>query len=537
MRIHCTALAAVLAACAGVAAAQQAQPAPGDSAFSIYLRSNPIGREQVKVSRTDAGWVIVSTGNIGAPVDVAINRFEMKYSGDWQPLEMKLDARVQNAPIAVATSFGMTSAINEITQNGRTVAKTDQTSARTIVMPNNVFGAYEALAARIFGSAVNAELPVYIAPQGEIKVLVRAVADQMLTGPAGSIPTRRFDLSFQNPSTPVNAVMIVDNQLRLVRLEIPEIGLVVVRDDAASVATRTELARNPTDADVMIPANGFQLAGTTTTPPAVAGRLRFPAVILVGGVLPPGRDETIDGIPIFAQLAGRLADGGHIVLRYDRRGSGQSGGRIDSATLADYADDAVAAVRWMAKQNDVDRRRIVVVGYADGGAVALSAAARERQIDAVATIDASGSLGADLLLLQQQHLLDDLKLSPSDRQARIELQKRIQAAVISGKGWESIPEPLRRQADTPWFRSVLTYDPSTVVPRIRQPILILHADSDPNVPPSEAERLVELARARKKAGPAEIVHVSGVNHTLADQQTRATSPKIVSALVEWIRKL
>jgi hypothetical protein len=57
------------------------------------------------------------------------------------------------------------------------------------------------------------------------------------------------------------------------------------------------------------------------------------------------------------------------------------------------------------------------------------------------------------------------------------------------------------------------------------------------VPPSEAERLVELARARKKAGPAEIVHVSGVNHTLADQQTRATSPKIVSALVEWIRKL
>jgi pimeloyl-ACP methyl ester carboxylesterase len=538
MRIHCTAVAAaILAVMAGTAAAQSPQPAPGSAAFGIFVRSVPIGREEVTLSRTSSGWLIVSTGSIAAPVDFAINRFEMKYSSDWQPLEMKLDARLRNAPVGIATSFGVTSAINEITQNGRTVGKTDQTSAQTIVMPNNVFGAYEALAARLFGAAVNAELPVYIAPQAEIKVVVRAVADQTLTGPSGSIPTRRFDVTFKNPSGPLDAVVIVDNQLRLVRLEIPDIALVVVRDDAASVATRTQIVRNPTDADVMIPANGFQLAGTVTTPPGVAGRLRFPAVILVGGVEPAGRDETIDNMPIFAQLARQLADTGHIVLRYDRRGSGQSGGRTDSATLADYADDVVSAVRWMSKQDGVDRRRLVVVGYADGAAVALSAAARDKAIAGIATIDASGSLGADLLLLQQQHILDELKLAPSDRQARIELQKKILAAVVSGKGWDGIPEPLRRQADTPWFRSVLTYDPAKVLPRTRQPILILHADQDANVPAAEAERLAELARARKKARATDVVHVPGVNQTLADSQTHAISSSIVSALAEWIKKL
>jgi pimeloyl-ACP methyl ester carboxylesterase len=94
----------------------------------------------------------------------------------------------------------------------------------------------------------------------------------------------------------------------------------------------------------MVPANGFQLAATMTTPPSIAGRLRYPAVVLVGGASPADRDEVIDGVPIFAQLAGKLAGAGHIVLRYDRRGAGQSGGRPDALTAAHYADDTIAAV-------------------------------------------------------------------------------------------------------------------------------------------------------------------------------------------------
>ena len=43
----------------------------------------------------------------------------------------------------------MTTAINEITQNGVTNSKEDQISARTVVLPNNFFGSYEALAARL----------------------------------------------------------------------------------------------------------------------------------------------------------------------------------------------------------------------------------------------------------------------------------------------------------------------------------------------------------------------------------------------------
>src|SRR5436190_922414 len=104
-------------------------------------------------------------------------------------------------------------------------------------------------------------------------------------------------------------------------------------------------------------------------------------------------------------------------------------------------------------------RRIVTVGHMDGGPAALLAAAAREEIDGVVTIDAAGASGAELILLQQQKLLDDLNLTDADRQARIELQKKIQAAVMSGAGWEGVPAPMRRQADTPWFKSVLSYDP------------------------------------------------------------------------------
>jgi fermentation-respiration switch protein FrsA (DUF1100 family) len=532
-QFHCTALAAaaVLGA-AGLAAAQGAppSPAPGDAAFGIFIRGTQIGREQVTLARTASGWIITSTGQMGVPVDFTIVRFEMKYAPDWQPLEMKLEARLKNQPVAVASSFAMTTAINEVTQAGRTTSKEDQISAKAIVMPNNVFGSYEALAARLSISAPGAEIPVYVVPQTEIKATVRAVSEQTLSGPGGTVPTRRFELTLNNPGAPIEAVAVIDGRTRLVRFEIPSVGLLVVREDASSVATRAQTTRNPTDADVSIPANGFNLAGTMTAPPGVAGRLRNPAVILVGGPAPADRDEVIGGVPVFAQLAKALADAGILVLRYDRRGGGQSGGRTESATLSDYADDVSAALRWLRKRDDVDQRRIVVAGRGDGGAVALIAGTRDKSISGVVTLGAGGSKGGDLILQQQQRVLDGLKLPPEERQARIDLQKKIQAAVVSGTGWQGVPDGMRRQADTPWFKSVLTYDPAVVLEKMKRPLLIIHGDLDPAVPAAEADRLAELARARKKAPPVELLHIP-------DADQKLSSPKVAEAIAEWIKKL
>src|SRR4051812_7253017 len=182
--LHCTALtAAVLSTLCAPAAAQQVEPVPGGATFAIYLGGNQVGREQWTLAKTDSGWVVTSSGRIAAPLDYTLNRFEMKYARDWQPLEMTLEARVRNTGITIRTSFTLTTAINEILQNNATNGKQDQISARTIVMPNNVFASYEALAVRLWTSPVDAELPVYIAPTAEIKVKVRNITPQTISGP------------------------------------------------------------------------------------------------------------------------------------------------------------------------------------------------------------------------------------------------------------------------------------------------------------------------------------------------------------------
>ena len=535
---HCTALAvAVLLATSAAGMQGQAQPSPGDAAFSIFVRGTQIGREQVSLARTASGWIITSNGRTAPPLDFTVNRFEITYANDWQPLEMTLEAHVRTMGVIVRSSFTMTTAINEIAQNNVTRGKQDQISARTIVIPNNVFAAYEPLAVRLWSTAAGAEVPVYVVPGAEIKVRVDAVSEQTLRAPNGSLAARRFDLTLQNPDRPSKAMLVVDEHLRLVRFEIPDVGLQVVREDMSSLAVRAEGARNPTDSDVSVAANGFSLAGTLTRPPTVAGRLRHPGVLLVGGTSPADRDETIGGVPVFTRLAKALADSGDIVLRYDRRGTGQSGGRTDAATLSDYADDANAAVKWLARRDDVDKRHIVVIGHTDGAPVALLAAAGNKDIDGVIVIDAASVSGADLILMQQQKLLDELHLSDADRQARIDLQKKIQAAVLSGTGWEGVPAAMRRQADTPWFKSVLAYDPAKVLPKIRQPILIVHDNADPTVPATEADRLADLTRSRKKGGPAEVVHAEDGGTTLGSGGTAAAGAKAVEAIVEWIKRL
>ena len=539
MRFHCTAAAAaafVLAATLASAQQPAVTPGSGDASFGIFLRGAQIGREQANVDRTSSGWIVTSTGSTQGPLDFAISRFETKYAPDWQPLELTLEARLRGAPVALRTSFALTTAINEITQNNRTVAKEDQISARTIVLPNNVFGAYEVLAARLSESAAGAQLPIYVAPQAEVKLTVKSVTEETLTGPDTSIATRRYDVTFHNPDRPLNGVVVIDSRARLVRFELPDVGLLVVRDDAASVAMRSTTTRNPTDVDVSIPANGFNLAGTITTPPTVAGRLRHPVVVLVGGTAPAGRDELVSNVAVFAQLARGLADSGNMVVRYDRRGAGQSGGRTESATIADYADDVAAVIKWASKRDDADKQRIVLVGYADGAPSALLAAAHVKDIDGLVTIDAAASRGADLIVAQQQRVLDALNLPAEERQKRIELQQKIHAAVAGGS-WDDIPAAMRRQADTPWFRSVLQFDPAQVIPKIRQPMLIVHAEMDANIPVDESDRLTALANDRKKIPPAETLRIPGATQSLAAPNEKNIDARVVSTIAAWLKKL
>jgi pimeloyl-ACP methyl ester carboxylesterase len=541
---HC--IAVILLVLTAASASAQTPAVEGEAELLVFVGGRQIGREQVRVARAAGTLVVTSTATFAAPLNMTVNRYETKYTSDWQPIEMHINAIQGTRALELATSFSMTNAINEITQNGVTNSRTDEISARTVVLPNNFYAGYVVLAARLSGAAAGADIPIYVAPQGEIHATVKAVTPEQIQTPGGAVATRRYDLSYMNPGGAIDAQVTIDDKGRFVRVQIPSASLLVVRADLATVATRTQTTKNPTDADVTIPAAGFVLGGTITTP-VVPGTLRHPAVVLIGGSGQTGRDENVAGIAVFAQLAGALADQGIVVLRYDKRGIGQSGGRVETATLQDYADDATAAVKWLGKRKDVDPRRIAVAGHSEGGWVALLAAMREKKIASVVLLAAPGSTGADLILEQQRHALDLLKTPEAERQAKIDLQTKIHAAVIAERGWEGIPPAMRRQADTPLFRSYLLFDPATILPKVSQPILIVQGDLDTQVPKAHADRLAELARARKKSPAVDVKHLPGLNHLLVPAttgeaaeygtlSTRTVAPAVADAIVEWLKK-
>jgi dipeptidyl aminopeptidase/acylaminoacyl peptidase len=301
----------------------------------------------------------------------------------------------------------------------------------------------------------------------------------------------------------------------------------------------------PNDERVNVPSNGFSLAGTISKPVSAAGKL--PAVVLVGASGPTDRDGLAFGVPILGEVAGALADAGFLVVRYDKRGIGQSGGRAESAGLLDYVEDARAAVKMLERRKDVDPKRIAVIGHSEGGIVALTAAAKDKRIAAVAALGAPGVTGADIVLAQQQRMLNRTTMSAEDKQKRVDAQKRIHDAVISGKGLELLAPDVRRAVDNVEYQTLLVADPAKILVDVRQPLLIVQGALDTQVEPSNADRLEALARSRKNAKPVEVVKVPGVNHLLVPATTgevdeypmlkdKHVSRDVTQAIVTWLKK-
>jgi pimeloyl-ACP methyl ester carboxylesterase len=541
---YCT-CAIVLALLTPALAQQPAAPASKPTSYRLFMRGTAIGREDVTTVRNAGGLTITSQGRLAAPLNVDIKRVEFRYRSDWSPEAFSLDGSTNNTDVTVRTSFKGTTAVTEGTQGGKPVNVSHTVTADTVVLPSGVFSAYAALSYRLAGIPAKTRLRAYVLPEAEIGLNVLNVFNERMQVGTTLLNVRRYDLVLGTTAGDLPISLIAAEDGSLVRMGIPSQGVDLVREDVASPTSRTQVHSNPGDEPVIIPAPGFNIGATITRPNAAAAA-RLPAVVLLGSASAGDRDGFLFGVPVLGQLAGALAQSGSLVVRYDRRGFGQSGGRSESATIVDAAEDVRAIVRWLAERKDVDPKRIALVGHAEGAWVAILTATRERRIAAVASIAGAASTGAELNLEQQQYELNQLTVSADDRAKKVALQKQIQAAVVTGKGWESIPPNERRDADTPWFQSYLTFDPAKTVDDLKQPILIVHGALDKEVPAAHADRLTELAR-KSDSKSVEVVVVRGVNHLLIPAFTgdlneyptltdRNVSTDVSRAIGAWLTK-
>lgn len=144
---------------------------------------------------------------------------------------------------------------------------------------------------------------------------------------------------------------------------------------APSAPASTPAPTTPGRHAVMIAAGGVTIGGVLYLPAVTGPR---PAIIVLHGWQPAGTN----GAAVVEARAARFADEGYAALALSLRGWPPSGGSDDCGLR--QPDDVVAAAAWLRTLPGVAGDRIALVGFSQGGQVALLAAARDSRLRGVA---------------------------------------------------------------------------------------------------------------------------------------------------------
>ncbi len=303
------------------------------------------------------------------------------------------------------------------------------------------------------------------------------------------------------------------------------------------------------------------LEGTLSLP---AGAGPFPALVLISGSGPQDRDGTMFGHKSFAVLADHLVRVGIAVLRYDDRGSGRSSGDHASATSADFATDAAAAVDYLRTRTEIDQGAIGLAGHSEGGMIAPLAAAGNPAVSFLVLL-AGPATGIPQMLLAQRRLIGpSTGLSAEYIEATEPLMMRVFEAAIAGDGPADAEVRVRAvltpavldalgmtdvqrdafvaQVSGSWFTHFLRYDAHQVLSRIDVPVLALGGTLDLQVP--SVSNLPAMRSALAHIGDVTVVELPGLNHFFQTARTGVPSeyaelpetfaPAAMDRIARWI---
>jgi dienelactone hydrolase len=278
-------------------------------------------------------------------------------------------------------------------------------------------------------------------------------------------------------------------------------GTLTVTDSAGKrVATRIAYKQT----DVAISASGSQLAGTITEP---LGAGPHPGIVIVHGSEPGQRYFYDIWVGVYASM-------GLAVLTYDKRGNGASTGRYPgefptTAALTIYADDAAAALAFLARWQGMDPKHVGFHGGSQGGwTVPLSIS---RHPLAAFDVLASGPATTVDQTDMWAAFSDGGAVMPTESLADMQAQVR---ATNTG------------------------YDPAPALRALTVPTLWLLGTNDRTVPTAIC---VEILNAMHK--PNFTVHMLPTGHGLLvnptglaadDERSPGLAPDLVPTLKSWI---
>jgi dienelactone hydrolase len=266
------------------------------------------------------------------------------------------------------------------------------------------------------------------------------------------------------------------------------------------------------------------LQGTFTRP---NNKGKFPVAVLISGSGPQDRNSNILGHKSFMVIADDFCAKGIAVLRFDDRGTAKSGGNFAEATSFDFATDVKAAVDYLMTRDDVDTKRIGLIGHSEGGLIAPMVASERTDIAFIVLMAGTGVTGSELLLKQQELLLLKSGVSQADVKAINKINTDAYNIVKHSGSIKQQQESLRTyfqvqfdnfpkkllgntltkdafaQAQTsaistPWMRTFLLLNPADALKNTKCPVLAINGTMDLQV--DADQNLSAISDALKEGG-------------------------------------
>lgn len=321
---------------------------------------------------------------------------------------------------------------------------------------------------------------------------------------------------------------------------------------------------------------GNLLAGTLTMP---AGGNVSKIVVLISGSGPQNRNEELQGMNHrpFLVWSDWLTRNGVAVLRYDDRGFGKSTGKYATATMADFADDAEAAVKYIQGRPDLNKLAIGLIGHSEGGMVAPMVAGRNNAVKFICLLAGPGIPVPELLEQQKKDqlrlagvpeeamqsplalnrkiikvILDNQNLSTPDIKAVVDTAivrelRAYPAATFAKQSKQVMAGNMSAPLLTPWYRHALLFKPADYLVNVKCPVLALNGTLDSQV--ESTANLAGIKTALQKGGNKnhQEVALMGFNHLFQRAKTGSVNeyaeinetvdPIVLEKVSTWIRQL
>ena len=272
---------------------------------------------------------------------------------------------------------------------------------------------------------------------------------------------------------------------------------------------------------------GLELAGIVHVPDGMRSGERRPAFLVLHGFggNKDGRGQTV--------IAEQLTAWGYVVMRFDFRGCGDSGGEHARILCLDQVKDTSSAVTYMASRPEVDAKRIGLIGSSFGAAVAIYTGGADERVAAVVS---SGGWGDGERKFRRQHPTPEAweRFTKMLDEGRRHRERTGKSLMVPRYDIVPIPEKLRasvspgsiKEFPAETAQSMYDFRADEMVGKISpRPLLLLHSANDSVTPTIESIELFKRANQ-----PAELHLFSEVDHFMFGEE----NPRVGRIVSDWL---